>query len=142
MVQIYNFVMTTQKKIVILHKDATLVEVLADMVRALGHIPHSKLIGIATTPTDVVSFVRDSSPDLVLLAENFGGGQHDPAATNKGVYKGEGIEALVAIRNSGYTMPVFMVSGGPQYHEEAIRRGANGYLEFPFTQEGFRKLIE
>lgn len=132
----------TQKKIAILHKDQSLVEVLEDMIKALGHTSHSKLVGSATTSTDVVSFVRDSRPDLVLLAENFGGGRYDPSVASKDIYRGEGIGALAAIRDSGYTIPVFMVSGGPEYYDEAMRRGATGYLEFPFTQEGFKKLLQ
>jgi|SRR3989338_1504968 len=141
-----------QKKIAIIHsRDSSLVTLLARLTQELGHDPSTMVVNKDTPPQDVASFVQGISPlSLVLLAENYISyndpfvqaylRQNEYKVTSEGIEGikgGEGIEALVEIKKSHPNLPVFMVSGDPQHMEEAMMKGANGYLVLPIDLEQY-----
>jgi len=99
------------------------------------------LVDRNTLPRQVVYFVKENKPDLVLLAENFQAGFLAPEQENRGTKIGEGINALVGIREEDKTTPIYMVSGSPQYREKAIQSGANGYFRIPFQIENYIEFL-
>ena len=126
-------------KITIIHRDQTLIGPLAEMATSLNWKPTNKLVNPATTAQEVASFVLQEDPNLVLLAETY----QEPLIVPKNSRSlgGQGIEALIEIRRAGYSKPVFMMSGSPEYRTEAEQARANGYLEIPTTLAEFSEFL-
>lgn len=142
------------KKIAIIHRDEP-GNTLANLAQFLGYTTSTMQVGMGTTPQQVASFVDGVEPNLVLLAENYIS-FNDPAVRAyftqreyevtlegvKGIKGGEGIEALVKIRENHPNLPVFMVSGGPRHKEEAMKKGATGYLILPVGLKQYGTFLE
>jgi len=137
--------MEQSKNIAIIHRDTDLVYALSNLASNLGYNPQVMVVNSKTTPGNVHAFVTEMMPDLVLLAENYQGGriQTDPDTGDlRDVKVGEGIEALIELRDKGITTPVILISGNPRHKEDANRWGANGYLKIPVHYDEFEAFLK
>lgn len=100
------------------------------------------LVDKKTTPLEVATFVGEHNPDLVFLVENYQAYTFSLDPSKRGDKIGEGLEALVKIREINSRIPIFMVSGSPLYEDKAMALGANGYLKIPAGPEEFLQLVE
>lgn len=114
-----------------------------------------KLVTIYTTPQEVVAFVDKERPDLVILAESYGGVKEAfervdavvnyphqlPHGGLPPIKRGEGIAALERIREKYPNLPVYMISSNPQHRERATLAGATDYLTFVPPPEGLKALL-
>ena len=137
---------TQPKKIAIVHKDALLMSTLARFSQVLGYDVATLLVDPDTEPQKVASFVEEHQPDLVLLAENYQKSiPYELIAEGKRVEefkKGEGLEALVEIRKTHPTTPIVMISGAPRHREDALAKGATGYLITPFGFSDYGSILK
>lgn len=145
--------MEPQKKIAIIDKEAMLIGVLSDFARDFGYEVAAMQVNKNTQPEYVATFVKEHKPNLILLAENymkFNDIEKDFKAAQDGetamrifasFKRGEGIEALVKIRETDKTTPIVMVSSQPCYKERALNAGADGYYEHP-AHNGFKEFID
>ncbi len=129
----------SKEKIAIIHRYPSLIEFFADVAGHLGYDVLKMYVDKNTTPQQAASFVDGGKPDLVLLAENWQPIQFDHEKLTVGGKEGEGIEALIEIKKNNPFIPIYMISGNPQYEERAMQSGANGYIKIPI---GFRELRE
>lgn len=83
----------------------------------------------ASDGQELYDMVLDNNPDLVLSDWNM------PNAT--------GIEALVALRQAGSTVPFGFVTseGSPEMRAQAEQAGALFLIAKPFTAESFQEVI-
>lgn len=88
----------------------------------------------AASPAEVLSSLRQAQPDLLLLDLNF---QRD---TTSGA---EGLALLKEIRTQNSSLPVIILTGWAtvQLAVEAIRLGAQDFLEKPWENERVRSLV-
>jgi DNA-binding NarL/FixJ family response regulator len=113
------------------------------------------LVSGQTPPRKVVEFVDRERPDLMILAENFEttsetlqrlttsfGHMADVPNEQFGqIRAGQGIAALAEVKEKHPTLPVYMFSSDPQHEQEAMHKGATGYLiAFPTPEELARLL--
>ena len=114
------------------------------------------LVNITTTPEEVAFFVAGENPHLVILAENYANtddvirdlqerfkGMHSMQAGEfQPIKRGEGIDALVRIRELNPELPVYMLSSNPLHMERAMSAGAKGYINItPFPAE-LRRILD
>ena len=131
-----------QKTIAVIHRDKGLASTLAEMAQQLGYSSLVMIVDSASAPQQVSSFVDRVSPDLVLLAENYQRWIPVQGTKIEDFKLGEGIDALVEIRKNHPTLPVYMVSGNPKHMEEAMQRGANGYLPIRIGFKGYEEFLK
>ncbi|MEK6946568.1 MAG: hypothetical protein AABX32_03085 [Nanoarchaeota archaeon] len=119
-------------KVAIVHPIEQLSLTLSDMVQSFG--PETKILLVTgqSTPQDVAAFVADYNPNLLLLAENYSAGYPK---------KGEGIPSLTEIKKTNPSLPVLMVSGGPEHQGRALEAGANGYLPQVVTRVALEPVL-
>lgn len=108
----------------------------ADVRQALGLLLRDAGYEVTTaaSPAEVLSSLRQAQPDLLLLDLNF---QRD---TTSGA---EGLALLKEIRTQNSGLPVIILTGWAtvQLAVEAIRLGAQDFLEKPWENERVRSLV-
>lgn len=148
--------MTLQKKVAIIDKETGLgLTCLADLAQSWGYAVDTMSVGKHTKPEEVSSFVANCRPNLIILAENYMSmsdisREYDVVPDMEmriqmlnSIKRGEGIDALVKIREKDKITPIYMVSAAPHYADKALAAGANGYYVFsaPKGFSAFRELL-
>ena len=128
--------MEAQKKIAVYHYSKVVGEVIAELLKqdySAEYIPISR----KTLPGHIAEDINLRSPDLVFISLNFGDSTSHPIDSTS---FNEGLEALVKIKNMK-SLPVVIVTGyGDNYREEALAKGADGYLMLPAKREQILEL--
>ena len=128
--------MAPQKKVFVYHYyDGIGQQIAFDLGRSnysAEYIQINRQVSRGTIADDVA--VR--KPNLVFLSLNFG--------RNVGIDTRfqEGLEELVKIKERSDIPVVLVTGGGSTFREEAMRRGASGYLEIPYTIDELIRLSE
>lgn len=129
-------------QIAIVHRDIGVVRVLEMLSQRLGHDVTTLNVDRHTTSQQVASFVEEHQPGLVLLAENYQGLPSQGIGQSvTDVKRGEGIDALILIRETHPTLPIVMVSGSPLHEDRALANGANDYLILPVGFDDYARLL-
>ena len=127
------------KTVSIIHREEALVNVFEAMIgpAGYGYKTASHYVNSDTTPAQVARMVQEDNSDLVLLAVNFT--KYDTPIPSRD-RAAEGLNALDEIKDD---VPVVMVTGaGDIYKDEALKRGATGYLGDTTNFDLLKKLIE
>ena len=149
--------MALEKKVAIIDKHEPTLKI----DRSADYAEHGirvagKLVTIHTTPQEIIAFVDQERPDLVILAENYGGVKEAfdrieavvnyphslPHGRLPPIKRGEGIAALEIIRGKYPNLPVYMLSSNPRYEHKAQTAGTKGYLTFVPPPEGLKALLD
>ena len=118
------------KKVTVVHRELSYPQTFADYAAQIGYASSAKVVDQTTNIPDILSFIEREASDLILLGVNFTGGRD-----------GRGLEVLARVKTNPHTAstPVVMVSGGYDARQEAIRRGANGYIT---GFEEFKRILD
>ena len=110
------------KKILLIDDDPTILEGVGDRLRSWG-------LGVreAATAAECYAALREEVPDLVLLDIR--------------LPDGDGLDILSDLRVQHPALPVLMVSSVRGADQEALRRGAHGFLAKPFKVEDLKKAV-
>ncbi|MBI2655057.1 hypothetical protein HYX06_01390 [Candidatus Woesearchaeota archaeon] len=111
-----------RKRVDVYHYESGVGEIIARLLNRSNYSAEYLPISRGMPLGKVAEEISERKPDLVFLSLNFGSAMIGASRSQ------EGLEELVKIREKSQ-VPVVMVTGGDTtYREEALRRGANGYL--------------
>lgn len=114
-----------EKKILLVDDDNLMVDLMANMVKAIGYTPLMAFDG-----NEGMEILKDEDVDLVITDINMPGMS--------------GIELMERIKAEDENLPVVLITGfgKPEAAQIAHRRKADGFLGKPFNLSDFRSLIE
>lgn len=114
-------------RILIVEDDKVLSLLLSKMIERLGY----EVIDVVTKGQDAIEQVEKTSPDLVLMDIML----EDDI---------DGIDAMIALRNKGVTVPVIFITGNsdPGHQERAKVTDYEEYLIKPVGFDDLKKNIE
>lgn len=114
-------------RILIVEDDKVLSLLLSKMIERLGY----EVIDVVTKGQDAIEQVEKTSPDLVLMDIML----EDDI---------DGIDAMIALRNKGVTVPVIFITGNsdPDHQERAKVTDYEEYLIKPVGFDDLKKNIE
>lgn len=110
------------RKILLVDDDPQILEGVGDRLRSWG-----LEVREASTAAACYATLREEVPDLILLDIR--------------LPDGDGLDILLGLRASYPALPVWMVSSVWGAEQEAIRRGAQGFLAKPFKIEDLKKAV-
>jgi two-component system chemotaxis response regulator CheY len=115
-------------KILIVDDSRVMRQIVVRTLRQAGFSGHELVE--ATNGREGVEAVRTHAPDLVLSDWN--------------MPEMNGIDMLLALRSSGYTVPFGFVTseGSPEMVDKAEAAGAMFVITKPFTAEGFQEQLQ
>ncbi len=110
------------KKILLIDDDPTILEGVGDRLRSWG-----LEVREAATAAGGYSALHEEVPDLILLDIR--------------LPDGDGLDILKDLQAQHPALPVLMVSSVRGAEQEALRRGAQGFLAKPFKMENLKKAV-
>ena len=128
--------METPKKIHIYHYERGVGELIAEILSRRNYVAEYIPISREVAFGSIAEEIATKNPDLVFLALNFG------SAVGAGTRFQEGLEELARIKARSQVPVVMVTAGGTSYREEALRKGANEYLTFPFNVNELVSLVD
>lgn len=116
--------LTRQEPLTVLVVDDNLVnqKVATRFLQALGHNPL-----VAATAAEGLRLAEEAPVDVILL--------------DRRLPDGDGLEMLGALREAGVAAKVVLITADPTAREEALSRGAYGFLSKPASLEDFREVL-